>query len=35
MDQLVQQKTITRPRTYGDEKEKSDGPAGPAGPRGK
>ena len=28
-------KTITRPRTYGDEKEKSDGPAGPAGPPGK
>jgi len=22
-------KTITRPRTYGDEKEKSGGPAGP------
>jgi hypothetical protein len=29
MDQQVQQKTITRPRTYGDEKKKSGGPAGP------
>ena len=25
-------KTITRPRTYGDEKEKSGGPAGPIVP---
>ena len=35
MGQLVQQNTKTRPRVYGDEKEKSGGPAGPAGPHPK